>query len=98
MYNQVWNAQSAIEYSKKEQEREMQPKFQIAELQKQTEILSKANEFTQMNAEQIKQLVECTKQNQITAEKQAKSSNNLATIAILISIFALIINVIQVFK
>ena len=98
MVNQPCSAQSAAEYLKKEQERELQPKIQIAELQKQTEVLSQANELTQINAEQIKLLVKLAKQNQISADIQAKASNRLATTAIWISIFALIINIIQIFK
>ena len=98
MENQPWNAESAMRYMKKQQEKEMQPKIQIAELQKQTFILSEAKELTRHNADITKELVECTKHNQISADKQAKSADKLAKVAIGISILALIVNVIQLFK
>ena len=112
MFNQAWNAESAAEFLRKEQEKEMQPKIQIAELQKQSVILADSKQITKenaeimrclleqnkQNAEYTRQILECTKQNQISADAQAKASNKLATVAIYISVFALIINLLQLFK
>lgn len=98
MENQPWNAESAMRYMQKQQEKEMQPKIQIAELQKQTSILLEAKELTRQNAEITKELIECTKQNQISADKQAKSADKLSKTAIWISIGALVVNIIQLFK
>ena len=98
MYQQAWNAESAMEMLKKEQEKNMQPKIQIAELQKQTFILSEAKDLTRHNAEITKELVECTKQNQISSAKQAQASNRLAIVAIIISILALTVNIVQLFR
>lgn len=64
MYNSPNSAKATMEYSQKQLEIEMQPKIQIAELQKQTSILSEAKELTLQNAQMTKELVECTKQNQ----------------------------------
>lgn len=98
MFNQPWNTTSAERFNKEKLEKEMQPKIQIAELQKQTSILADSKELTRINAEITKQLIECTKENQISADKQAKASNRLAAVAIWISVFALAVNIIQLFK
>lgn len=98
MYNQPWSAKALIENEKEKQEKDMQPKIQIAELQKQTLILNDGKELNRINAGLICQLVEYTKQNQISADKQAKSADKLAKVAIWISILALFVNVIQLFK
>lgn len=112
MFNQAWNAQSAAKFQRKEQEKEMQPKIQIAELQKQSVILADSKQITKenaeitkllleqnkQNAEYTRQILECTKQNQISADAQAKASNRLATVAIIISVLALLLNIIQVVR
>lgn len=98
MLNQPNNATSYNIQNKRMLEQEIQPKIQITELQKQTSILADSRELTRINAETTKQLVECTEKNQISANMQFKASNRLAKVAIWISIVALIINIIQLFK
>ena len=86
----------------KQKELELQPKVQIAELQKQTSILQDSKNLTKENAETAKLLVQCTnelveatKDNSILAEKQFKSSERLAIIAIAVSVISVLI---QLFK
>lgn len=63
MFNQPHSAQSAAEFQRKEYEKEMQPKIQIAELQKQSVILADSKQITKENAEIMRCLLEQNKQN-----------------------------------
>ena len=81
MINNAHSAETASLYMRKQKELELQPKVQIAELQKQTSILQDSKSLTKENAETAKLLVQCTKElidatksNSILAEKQFKSS------------------------
>ena len=103
MYNQPWSAKSMAEFHKKEQEIEMQPKIQIAELQKQSAILTDSKQITKenteitkllfeqnkQNAEYTKQILECTKQNQISSDRQFKASFIVSIVAIIIALISL---------
>lgn len=98
MHFQPWSAKAGLEYENEKREKDMQPKVQIAELQKQTSILNDGKELSRINAELVYQLVEFTKQNQISADLQYKASQKLSKVAIFISIVALVVNVIQLFR
>lgn len=105
MYNQPWNAQSAAEFLRKEQEKEMQPKIQIAELQKQSVILADSKQITKenaeimrclleqnkQNAEYTRQILECTNQNQISSNRQFKAFFIISIIAIIIALISLFV-------
>lgn len=102
MINYGHSAETASAYIKKQKELELQPKVQIAELQKQTLILQDSKSLTKENAETAKLLVQCTKElvdatksNSISAEKQFKSSERLTIIAIAMSVVSVLI---QLFK
>lgn len=102
MINNAHSAETASLYMRKQKELELQPKVQIAELQKQTSILQDSKSLTKENAETAKLLVQCTnelveatKSNSILAEKQFKSSERLAIIAIVVSVISVLI---QLFK
>lgn len=105
MFNQAWNAQSAAKFQRKEQEKEMQPKIQIAELQKQSVILADSKQITKenaeitkllleqnkQNAEYARQILECTKQNQISSNQQFKASFVVSIVAIIIALISLFV-------
>lgn len=105
MLNQPSSALSAAAYLIKEQEREMQPRIQITELQKQSAILADSKLITKenaeitkllleqnkQNAEYTRQILECTKQNQISSNRQFKASFIISIIAIIIALISLFI-------
>ena len=102
MINNAHSAETASLYMRKQKELELQPKVQIAELQKQTSILQDSKSLTKENAETAKLLVQCTKElvgatksNSISAEKQFKSSERLAIIAIVVSVISVLIQLFE---
>lgn len=105
MNNQCFSIKALIEHNKKQQEKEMQPKIQITELQKQSAILVDSKQITKENAEIMRllleqnkqnavytrQILECTKQNQISSNHQFRAS-------FIVSIVALIVALVSLFK
>ncbi len=98
MYNQMSSAISAKEIQAKQKELEMQPKIQIQELQKQSVILEDSNQITIENAKVVEEILNCTKQNQESSNRQFKASLIISSTALLIAIFSFIVSLIQLFK
>ena len=76
----------------------MQPKIQIQELQKQSVILEDSNQITIENAKVVEEILNCTKQNQESSNRQFKASLIISSTALLIAIFSFIVSLIQLFK
>lgn len=112
MYNQPWNAQSAMELVKKQAEKEKQTQTQLNELHKQTLTLTDVKELTRINieciqnvvsltsenTETVKQIVKMTEENQKSSTKQFLASIIVSGIALLIAFCSLIISIIQMHK
>lgn len=92
------SAISAKEIQAKQKELEMQPKIQIQELQKQSVILEDSNQITIENAKVVEEILNCTKQNQESSNRQFKASLIISSTALLIAIFSFIVSLIQLFK
>lgn len=92
------SAISAKEIQAKQKELEMQPKIQIQELQKQSVILEDSSQITIENAKVVEEILNCTKQNQESSNRQFKASLIISSTALLIAIFSFIVSLIQLFK
>lgn len=108
MFNQPWNAQSAMELANKQAEKERQVQTQLNELHKQTSALTDVKELTRINieciqnivsltsenTETVKQIAKMTEDNQKSSTKQFWASIIVSGIALLIAIASLVINII----
>lgn len=108
MFNQPWNAQSAVEILNKQVEKEKQIQTQLNELHKQTLTLKDVKDLTRINieyfqnivnltsenTETVKQIAKMTEENQKSSTKQFWASIIVAISALVISIVSLVINII----
>lgn len=112
MYNQPWNAQSAMELVKKQAEKERQTQTQLNELHKQTTTLTDVKELTRINIECIqnvvnltsenteivKQIAKMTEENQKSSTKQFWASIIVSSVALIIALCSLIVSIFQFYK
>lgn len=112
MYNQPWNAQSAVEFAKKQAEKEKQTRTQLNELHKQTSTLTDVKELTRINieciqnvvnlisenTETVKQIAKMTEENQKSSTKQFIASIIVSAAALIIAFSSLIISILQLYK
>lgn len=108
MFNHPWSAQSAMELSNKQAEKERQIQTQLNELHKQTSTLTDVKELTRINieciqnivgltsenTETVKQIAKMTEENQKSSTKQFWASIIVSILALLIAIASLVINII----
>lgn len=112
MSSEPWNAQSAKILAEKQAEKERQIQIQLNELQKQTSTLTDVKELTQINikciqnivsltsenTETVKQIAKMTEENQKSSKRQFWASIIVSTVALIIAIATLSINIIQLHK
>ena len=107
MSNRPWSAQSAMELSNKQAEKERQIQTQLNELHKQTSTLTDVKELTRINieciqnivgltsenTETVKQIAKMTEENQKSSTKQFWASIIVSILALLIAIASLVISI-----
>ena len=98
MFGEPYSAKSFERYMAMQAEKEMQPKMQTAELQKQTSALADMKELTKLNAEYVKQIAELTIENQKSATKQFIASIIVSAVALIIAGASLCVSIIQLHK
>lgn len=112
MFNEPWNAQSAMELAKKQAEKERQIQTQLNELHKQTSTLTDVKELTRINIESIqsivsltsentetvKQIAKMTEENQKSSTKQFWASIIVSGVALIIALCSLIVSIFQFYK
>ena len=98
MFSEPCSAKAVERYMAMEAEKEMQPKIQTAELQKQTSALADMKELTRLNAEYVKQIAELTFENQKSATKQFWASIIISAVALIIAGASLFVSVVQLYR
>ena len=112
MPSEPWNAQSAKILADKQSEKERQIQTQLNELHKQTSTLTDVKELTRINieciqnivsltsenTETVKQIAKMTEENQKSSKRQFWASIIVSTVALIIAIATLSINIIQLHK
>lgn len=112
MFNEPWNAQSAMELAKKQAEKERQIQTQLNELHKQTSTLTDVKELTRINieciqnvvsltsenTETVKQIAKMTEENQKSSTKQFWASIIVSGVALIIALCSLIVSIFQFYK